>query len=222
MLFLLVAAAAPSAVQTAPHHPSVLSATPTVREAEIDPERLALAREVVQAFLPPGFSAKMISSMRDARSGMMSEMFRTTPKDLGAKDGKDSDKSLGDMMRERDPNLEERMAITNRVMMEEMGKIMLGFEPELRDTMAKMYARRLTKTELTDLAAFLRTTSGKSFASQLMSMMSDPEYQQSVKQLAPKIMQAMPGIMEKVKKATANLPRPKEDGDAKAAELPST
>jgi len=218
----LAAAAAPVAAQASPASPPPITVKASGDQQALDPERLALGREVVQAFLPPGSVQKMIRSLTDTRSGMMNEMFHATPKDFGAKGANDSDKSFGEMVRERDPSFEKRMAITNRVMMEEIGKVLLAFEPELRETMAKMYARRFTKTELTDLAAFLRTPSGKSFASQLMSMMSDPEYQRAMKKLTPRIMQAMPGIMEKVKRATANLPPPTDGEKAKPADVPTT
>lgn len=222
MLHLLLAAAvAPAVVQSPPAPPPVVAASKPVTDA-LDPERLALARGVVQAFLPPGSIQKMMSSMKDMRSGMMDNMLHATPKDFGVKGAKDTDKTLAEIVHERDPYFEQRMTIMNRVMMEEMGKIMTGFEPELREAMARMYARRFTKTELTDLTAFLRTPSGSSFASQLMLMMSDPEYQEAMKKLTPKIMQAMPQIMEKVKKATADLPSPKGEDERKPASVPTT
>lgn len=222
MLDLFLAAAAVVTAPVQPSPPAVAPASAATTQPALDPERLALAREVVQAFLPPGAVQKMMSSMTNARTGMMNQMMQATPKDFGAKGAKNNDKTLGELMRERDPYFEERMAITNRVMMEELGKVMVEFEPELRETMARMYARRFTKTELTDLAAFLRTPSGSSFASQLMLMMSDPDYQEAMKKLGPKIMQAMPEIMQKVEKATAGLPPPKDPEKAKAKTVPTT
>lgn len=221
----LLAAAMPVAGTAAPiSSPDVVAKpTPAAHQAPIDPERLTLAREVVLAFVPPGSMQKVLGALSESRTQMMAQMYHISPNDLGAKGAKDGDKTLGDIMRERDPHFQERMEITNRVMMEEMGKIMVGFEPELREVMARMYARRFTKAELTDLATFLRTPSGKSFASQMFSMMSDPEYQDAMKALAPKIIQAMPGIFAKIKKATAHLPPPPgDDQKATPAELPST
>jgi hypothetical protein len=221
MLDLFLAGAAVVAAPAKPSPPSVAAISSATQPA-LDPERLALGRQIVLAFLPPGSIQKMMSSMTNARSGMMDQVMHATPKDFGAKDAKDSNKTLGELVRERDPYFEQRMEITNRVMMEEMGKVMAGFEPELREAMARMYARRFNKTELTDLAAFLRTPSGSSFASQLMLMMSDPEYQEAMKKLTPKIMLAMPQIMEKVKKATAGLPSPKGEDERKPASVPTT
>lgn len=224
MIYLFLAAAAAPAA-TPPSPPPVVEVkvvSPQADQNAIDPERLALAREVVQAFVPPGSMQKLMSSMTDARSGMMAEMLHSTPKDLGVKGAKGGTKTLAEIMHERDPYFEQRLAITNRVMMEEMGKVMTGFEPQLREAMARMYAHRLTRTELTDLRAFLKTPSGSSFASQLMSMMSDPEYQKITKDLTPRIMQAMPQIMEKVKKATASLPPPKEEESVEPTAAPAT
>jgi hypothetical protein len=223
MIYLFLAAAAASAApQESPQIPVAKVVSSADDQKALDPERLALARQIVQAFVPPGSIQKMMSSMTNLRSGMMAEMLHATPKELGAKGAKGDNKSLADIMRERDPYFEQRMAITNRVMMEEMGKVMTGFEPQLREAMAKMYAHRFTKTELTDLRTFLMTPSGSSFASQLMSMMSDPEYQAVMRDLTPKIMQALPQIMEKVKKATASLPPPKEGDSAEPAAAPPT
>jgi hypothetical protein len=57
----------------------------------------------------------------------------------------------------------------------------------------------------------------------MFQMTSDPEYQQAITKLAPRIMQAMPGIMAKIKEATSKLPPPpSEDEKAKPAELPSS
>lgn len=220
ILLAVAATATPQASQAAvpaARVPAVIS-----NQQSPDPARLGLARAVVGAFLPPGSVQKMISSLSDLRSRMMGEMLHVTPKELGAKGAKGGEKTLADIMRERDPYFEQRMAITNRVMMGELGRVIAGFEPELREAMARSYARRFTKTELTDLLAFVRTPSGASFASQMMSIASDPEYQQAMKNLTPRILQAMPGIIQKVKDATASLPTPKDPGEAKPTATPTS
>jgi hypothetical protein len=139
----------------------------------------------------------MMGSMTGMQSGMMSQMFNKTPKDLGVeadKDAKDGDKTLGEYVREKDPHFEERMAITSRIMHEEIGKMMGQMEPQLRESLATLYARRFSMTELNDIAAFFRTPSGRNYAMQMIPMMSDPEYLQSMAGLAPKLMQGMPAI----------------------------
>lgn len=213
------------AISAQPATASPPGQTPTAQSAptaQADPQRLALGREIAGALCPDGTMQKMMSSMADVQSGMMGEVMNASPKDFGAK-GKDSDKTLSQLMREKDPYFEERMAITNRIMMEEMGKILGGFEPQFRESLAQIYARRFTLAELTDIAAFFKTPSGKSYASQMMSVMSDPSFAKAMSAVMPKLMQAMPGIAEKIKQATAHLPPPpKDDQKAKPAASPTT
>ncbi len=188
----------------------------------VDPERLALAREIARAFWPDGTIKQMMTSMSGVQSGMMSEMMNKTPKEFGVSEGEDNGKTLGELAREKDPYFEERLKITNRVMGEEVGKVMEAAEPEIREGMAQLYARRFTKAELGDVLAFFRTPSGKAYASQLMPMMSDPEFQKSMTGMATKMMQTMPAIIEKVKKATEHLPPPPKDGEKpKEAAVPT-
>lgn len=219
LIFCALLTLAPSIALAAPVPPQS-PAVATSKPAE--PERLALAREIARAFWPDGMMQEMMSSMSGMQSGMMKGMFDKTPKDLGVEGGKDSDKTLGQVIREKDPHFEERMAITNKVMMEEMGKIMGDLEPQMREAIAGIYAKRFTVGELRDIATFFRTPSGKNFGRQMIPMMADPDYVSAMTAVMPKVMQAMPGIAEKIKKATAHLPEPSKDDEAEKAELPST
>ena len=211
-------AAQPAVAQSAPKP----AAKPATSEQALDPQRLALARQIVGAFIPDGTLQKMMSEMSGVRSGMMKEMFDKSPKDLGIKGAKEGDKSLGALVREKDPYFEERMAITNKVMMDEMGKIMGGFEPQMREGMSRIYAKRFTLQQLTDIAAFFRSESGKAYGKELMPLMSDPEYVNMMSSMMPKIMKAMPSIMEKVQKATAQLPPPPADEEEAKPDVPPT
>jgi hypothetical protein len=220
-LILLFAAASVFATQT-----SAEPATPPAKveqNAPVDPARLALAREIARAFWPDGTIKQLMGSMSGMQSGMMKDLFDKSPKDLGVEDAKEGDKTLGQLVREKDPHFEERLAISNRVMSEEIGKVMGEMEPQLRETVAELYARRFSKAELEDIAAFFRTPSGKSYGAQLLPMMSDPEYLKAMTGLMPKVMQAMPGLVDKVKKATAHLPPAPEADEATPIdeELPS-
>jgi hypothetical protein len=224
LCFAVPAAALAQGTATAAHaatHAPVPTVALPPSGASIDPQRLALGREVALAFWPDGTAQKIMGPMMEARNTMVSQMLKTSPKDVGAKGAKDGDQTLGDFVREKDPNFERRMEITNHIMGEEVGKLMAAYEPQLRESLARLYARRFTTTELSDLAAFLRTPSGKSYSSQMMMIMSDPEMQQAIAGLAPRLMQAMPAIIARIKKATADLPPPAKQ-KAKSAELPST
>ena len=82
-LFLAAAAAIPAPVEPSPPPAAATTAVAAAQQA-LEPERLALAREVVFAFVPPGSVQKMMSSMINTRTGMMDQMMHATPKDLGA------------------------------------------------------------------------------------------------------------------------------------------
>jgi len=207
-----------AALAAQPATPAAAAPASKTNEAgAVNPQRLALGREIANAFWPDGTMQKMMSQMSGVQMGMMKGMFDKTPNDLGIKDAKEPDKTLGQLIREEDPHFEERAAITNRVMMEEIGKLMGNFEPQMREALARLYAKRFTLAELNDMATFFRTSSGKSFGAQLIPMMADPDYVSAMTEMMPRLMQAMPAIAEKVKKATAHLPPPpkrKEKADA--------
>lgn len=219
LIFCALLTLAPSLTLAAPVQPQ----PPAVSTAKpVNPESMALAREIARAFWPDGTMQEMMSSMTGMQSGMMKGMFDKTPKDFGVEGGKDSDKTLGEVIREKDPYFEERMAISNKVMMEEMGKIMGDLEPQMREAIAGLYAKRFSVAELRDIATFFRSPSGKNFGRQMIPMMADPDYVSAMTAVMPKMMQAMPGIAEKIKKATAHLPEPRKDEQTEHAELPSS
>jgi hypothetical protein len=219
--YLALFCTALTATQPALAAPAAQPATQAIpANSAIDPQRLALARQIVRAFIPDGTVQRMMAQVGGVRAGVMKDLFDKSPKDLGVKGAKAGEKSLGELIHEKDPYFEERMTITNRIMMEEVGKIMGDFEPQMRETIARIYAKRFTLQQLTDIAAFFGSPSGKVYGEQLMPLMSDPEYLSMMSSMTPKILQAMPRIMEKVKKATANLPPPRDEGDAKPAASP--
>jgi hypothetical protein len=208
--YLALFCTALTATQPALAAPAAQPATQAIpANSAIDPQRLALARQIVRAFIPDGTVQRMMAQVGGVRAGVMKDLFDKSPKDLGVKGAKAGEKSLGELIHEKD-----------RIMMEEVGKIMGDFEPQMRETIARIYAKRFTLQQLTDIAAFFGSPSGKVYGEQLMPLMSDPEYLSMMSSMTPKILQAMPRIMEKVKKATANLPPPRDEGDAKPAASP--
>lgn len=201
---LALAVAAPAiAAQTAPE-------TGTAKTA-IDPARLALAKQTVEALIPPGtLQGMMRNSMAGAEQAMIGGMFDMKGSDLGATgDGKD--KSLREVMAEKDPHFEERMRITNRVMADEMAVLFGKMEPRMKAGMARAYARRFTVAELTEINRFFASPAGSSFARQSFEMTTDPEITSEMMAFMPEMMKEMPAITEKLKKATAHLPPPPTD-----------
>jgi hypothetical protein len=205
-LALALATSAPALAQTP-------ATTSTAAKPALDPERLALAKQAVEAMIPPGTMQRMMKdSMGGMEQAMMGSMFDMKASDMGAT-GKDKDKTLRQTMAEKDPHFEERMRITNRVMAEQMGGIFAKMEPRLKDAMTRAYARRFTLAELTEINRFFASPAGASFARQSFEMSTDPEMTAEMMAFMPEMMKDMPAIMEKMKKATAHLPPPPKDED---------
>lgn len=186
--------------------------------APVDPARLTLAQGIAGQLIPPGtyqkimkdVSEQMASAMIDQMMGMdAATMMGTAGGD--AAEGTEG-KSVGELAAAADPHFKERMDITMRVMFEEMGKMMNEMEPVARDALAKVYARRYSAQQLTDMKGFFATPSGSVFAADFMATFSDPEMMQAMMGQMPKIIEAMPEMMKKVEAATAHLPPlPKPD-----------
>ena len=190
----------------------------TTAKPQVDPERLALARTAVAAIIPPGTMQKIMKdSMGNMEEMMLKGMFDMTGADLGVT-GEGQEKTLREVMAEKDPHFEERMRITNRVMAQEMGIIFSRMDPRMIDGMARAYARRFSVAELTEINRFFASPAGASFARQSFELMSDPEMVAEMMSFMPEMMKEMPAIGEKLKKATAHLPPPLNEEDEDEAE----
>ena len=216
-LALALAASAPTfAAQPA-------AVTPAAKPA-IEPQRMALARQAVEAIIPPGTMQRVMkNSMAGMEQAMVGAMFDMKGTDLGVT-GEGKDKTLRQVMAEKDPHFEERMKITNRVMAEEMAGLFGRLEPRMKDAMARAYARRFSTVELTEINRFFASPAGGSFARQSFEMMTDPEMTSEMMAFMPEMMKDMPAIAEKLKKATAHLPPPpkKEEESGEEAEEDSS
>ncbi|HEY7808905.1 MAG TPA: DUF2059 domain-containing protein [Allosphingosinicella sp.] len=228
MKYLILAtaalAAAPVAAQeagtsTAP----VIAAAPAADAAPADPQRLPLARIVAEQTFPAGtFRRIMAVSAEQMTTSMMGGVLDMQMKDIPAADENEADpaqanKTMREVMAEHDPHFIERMEITNRVMMTEMVPVMTKFEPQMREALALAYARRFSVEQLTDLRTFFASPSGKAYASEVMTIGSDPEFLKGMGAFVPELMKEMPAITAKLAAATAHLPPPPE---AQAAKRP--
>lgn len=189
-------------------------ATSTV--APVDSARLKLAEQTVAKLIPPGTYQKIMKDMVNTMAGgIVDQMMGMDAATIAgmAGEGKDSisakaaeGKTMADIVAEKDPNFKERMDITMKVMFSEMGELMSAMEPTVREAMAKIYARKYTARELTDMNSFFATPSGAAFAGNFMASFTDKEMIDASFGMMPKIMEAMPTIMKKIEAATAHLP----------------
>jgi hypothetical protein len=193
--------------------------------APIDPARLAIAQKTVGKLIPAGTYKRMMKDMMDGMAGgLIQQMMGMDASALaaatGAKEGGDDTKgkTFGELAAEKDPQFKERMDITMKVMFTEMGTLMNDMEPVVRDALSKIYARKYSAKELTDMDAFFATPSGAAFAGNFMATFTDKEMIDASFGMMPKILEAMPEIMKKVEAATAHLPPLPKSTDEAVAE----
>src|SRR5688572_3038744 len=120
--------------------------------APVDPARLALARTTVDHFWPIGTYERMMNGTIDQ---MMDQMFQAIT-DMKAADmagpyatavadhPKTAQMTFRELMATADPHFEERFSIMNRVMTSSMVPMMNRIEPDVREGMARAYARKFT------------------------------------------------------------------------------
>ena len=202
-------AATPAMAQTAP-------ATPVA--APTDPAALAEARLVVAHLLPAGTYKKMFGPMMGSVMANIGDSMKALPlrqlAEMGGLDAKQA-AALGkvridEVMAIYDPHWRERMQLSSRAMFDAMGDFFTTLEPEIREAMAHAYASHFTLAELTDIDHFFATPSGDKFASQYMTIATDPAMTAEMQSMMPKMMQQMPQFVAAAQKATASLPAPRK------------
>lgn len=224
----LVAAAAllltmPAAAQTAPATAPTANASATV---PFDPATLAEARLVISHLVPPGVYKKIMGPMMAPMFDNMGDTMKAMPlKQIAEMGGLSADQAAAldkvdveQVMAIYDPHWQERMRLSMHAMFDAMGDFFTTLEPELREAMAQAYARHFTLGELEDLDRFFGTPSGSKFASQYMTIMTDPAMTDEMKAMMPKMMQQMPQFIAAAQKATAGLPPPRKIEDLSPAD----
>jgi hypothetical protein len=215
--------------------PAAQIATASASPAPVEPERLRLARQTIDFVWPLGTYKRLMSGAMDQMMNqMMGSIFDTKLKDMvdpgskemSAEERKVAETTMREAIASKDPHFEERLRITNRVMMEEIGTIMTKVEPAVREALATVYARKFTSAQLQDLNSFFATPTGRFYASESMMLFMDPELMKSMMTMMPEFLKAMPAIQQKLKKATAHLPEPpkenEEEDEAKEAQDSTT
>jgi len=189
-------------------------------QPEPAPQRLALARTTAAGVLPNGTYASMFDEFA---SGMIDHVLSLSEADFDMKDKKGkpaSKRTLRQELAKEDPHFEERLRIMRRVIGEELIKISAVMEPKMREGLARSIARRFDEKQLTEINAFLATSSGRAFAGQTMRMWIDPDVMRSMVQSVPHMIGAMPGALMRLEAETAHLPKPKKK--AKKESEPTT
>jgi hypothetical protein len=202
-----------SAALLAVAEPAVAESTPPQVPAVVDPQQLALARVTVDALFPAGTSARMITDMMSKST--MDRMLDLSPPDFGIGGGKASKTSVRAELKKNDPHFEQRMAITGRVIGEEMARLGPQIETPLREGLTESVGRRFTAAQLADINRFFATDSGKAFGREVWMLWMDPAVFKGIIGTMPVLMKEMPAVMKKVGAATAHLPKGKPSSATK-------
>jgi hypothetical protein len=199
-------------------------ATPAeVSESSYDPARLAAAKPVVEKLWPIGTYRRMMDgTMSKLMDSMMESMMGMKASDIVGpvdKSGKATEvlgtDSMGELAAKTDPNFRERTRLMMDAMMKGMIPVMEKIEPQVRENLTKIYARRFSAQQLADMSAFFATPSGKAYAEQSMLVFMDPEMIQGMQAFVPELMKSMPDILKKAEEATKHLPAPPKPSETK-------
>ncbi len=212
-LLWLAMLAAP--VVAAPPPPIIPPVTPVV--VPVDPAALASARQVAIKIWPTGSMERMMDAMSGQFAKTMTDSMLNLPlRDLVASAGLSATdvQQLGhgtvrEIMAVIDPSFQQRLDITNRIMFLELGRVMSGIEPDMREALSRAYAKRFSVAQLGEISRFFNTPTGSAYAATSMQIAADPDYLAGMQSIMPKIAGIMPAIMVKVKVETDKLPKPR-------------
>ena len=218
MVCLALMAAAPALATALP--PAATAAGP------VDPTTLAAARLIAVKVWPAGSMTRMMDAMSGQFAASMSQSMLNLPlRDIVASSGMSAEdqKRIGpgtqrQVMAILDPDFQKRIDIMNSVMFPELGKAMSEIEPEMREALARAYAKRFSAAQLGEINGFFNTPTGAAYAAASLQIATDPDYLAGMQTVMPKIVKIMPAIMAKVKLQTDALPKPRTYKDLTPAE----
>lgn len=200
---LALGASAPLAAQDAP----VPHVAP--QPAPVDPARIALAHQTVDYIWPLGTYERMmhgtLDEMMDAMMGSLFDM----PLSALSPDGKGPQGSMRELAEIEDPYFKERLRLATHAIMDEIVPLMNEMEPDIREGLAKAYARKYDARQLGEMNAFFATPTGGAYARDAYLMFMDPEVMTKIQAFMPEMMERMPDLVAKMQEATAKLPPPR-------------
>ena len=194
--------------------------------ATLDPARLAEARLVIARLLPPGVYRTLMTSTMGPLIDNMGDSMKALPlRQLAEVGGLDATQAaaLDRVDLERviaiyDPHWRERSQVTMRAMFTAMGDFFTTLEPELREAYAQAFANRFSLAELQDLNRFYQTPTGAKFATQFLTISTDPAIAGEMRVVMPKVVAQMPTFLAAAQRAAASLPPARKLKDLSPAE----
>ncbi len=191
----------------------------------IDPQRLALAQDMVKKLLPDGAYDKLIFEMIDKTTNVVNEMdphmssyniYDTTGVYLEGSVDVAKSKAITAIL---DPQFEKRKIATADAIKPAVSRISRMMEPRIREGMAKAYARKFTGTQLGELNAFLSTPTGELYASEMLALQMDDDVIRAMVATVPDILPEFEKMEPEVKAAMDKLPKQRGLSDLNKKEM---
>lgn len=178
--------------------------------------RLPAAEALVAVMMPDGFYAEMMGDMTDSMIGTITGMFNgeagagmvlQSRVDLQREQLEAlSDEERIELAALLDPAFEQRAAVVGDMMRGVMGDVAAVFEPLYREGLAKAYAARFDAEQLSDIAAFFATPTGRVYATESMKLLADPQVMSASTQALPAMMGSLGDIAANLEARMAELP----------------
>lgn len=155
-----------------------------------DAEHVALAERLVDRLWPVGTYRRITEDTMEATAEVMADMMS------GAQHGNSKSERraahearTGRPVSGSDPySLDAAMVDP---MHDEMAQMLTGMETRMRGAMARIYARRYSSAQLTELDAFFATPTGALYAMQSLTMMSEPEIIEAMRDASQSMMREL-------------------------------
>jgi hypothetical protein len=157
-------------------HAQTAAATPA-QPADLDPARLAAAREPLGVMLPAEQRDPIMESMIRPMMANLRQSMLQAP-------------GFGEMLG-KDPNVSAAFDRFVKGQEDRSVATVKAGMPGMIEAMARAYARRFDTRQIADIRAFFETPSGKAYISASYSIMSDPDVQAWQRDLVSRFMAHM-------------------------------
>ena len=187
---------------------------------------LALARTVMDGFMPVGSMNRMTDQMTDnLMLGMYDRVMAMTGTELSnaigmpVSSGPDVGLTLRQQASKGDPMFDARVKAYAGAFKVEMREMMTMMEPRLRDGMARAMARRFDAPQLADLNRFYSTDTGRAFGRDMMLLWIDGDVYRGMFAAMPDLMRSMPKSAARFAAIEKQYPWPKKAAVVEAPEV---
>jgi hypothetical protein len=164
-----------------------LAATPALAQTAPDPARLAAAKALVEAALPPSQRDTMIRGMITPIMNNMRASMEQSPE-------------MAKMF--ENPKAREIFSRYLDKQNETSLEALRQSFPAMADAMASAYARHFTVAQLNEVRAFYLTPTGKAFIAEVPAVMADPELAAVQRKMMSDMLARLP---DSLKQLTAEL-----------------